>query len=81
MDMPLTLKIVSPERIVFNGSVESVIVPGTQGQFEILPNHAPIISSLEVGEVIYNTDKKNTLKIQGGFISVQKNQINICVEI
>lgn len=81
MDMPLTLKIVSPERIVFNGSVESVTVPGTQGQFEILPNHAPIISSLEVGEVIYNTDKKNTLKIQGGFISVQKNQINICVEI
>lgn len=81
MDMPLTLKIVSPERIVFNGSVESVTVPGTQGQFEILPNHAPIISSLEVGDVIYNTDKKNTLKIQGGFISVQKNQINICVEI
>lgn len=79
--MPLTLKIVSPERIVFDGSVDSVIVPGTQGQFEVLPNHAPIISSLEVGEVIYNTDKKNTLKIQGGFISVQKNQINICVEI
>ena len=42
----LDLKIVSPERIEFEGQVESVLVPGTMGQFEILTNHAPIISSL-----------------------------------
>ena len=49
----LDLKIVSPERIEFEGQVESVLVPGTMGQFEILTNHAPIISSLGVGEVTY----------------------------
>lgn len=79
--MALALKIVSPERIVFDGYVESVIVPGTSGQFEILPNHAPIISSLEEGEITYMTETRNALMIRGGFISVQKNQINVCVEI
>ena len=47
----LQLKIVSPEKIVFQGEVESVLVPGTLGSFEILKDHAPIISSLEVGKV------------------------------
>ena len=47
----LTLKIVSPEKIEFTGEVESVKVPGTQGNFEILTNHAPIISTLEAGDI------------------------------
>lgn len=45
--MSLDLKIVSPAKVEFRGQVERVVVPGTNGQFEILPNHAPIISSLE----------------------------------
>ncbi|MBR7086334.1 MAG: hypothetical protein IKI47_02165, partial [Prevotella sp.] len=48
----LKLKIVSPEKIEFDGEVESVLVPGTVGQFEIFPDHAPIISSLEKGSVV-----------------------------
>ena len=51
----LTLKIVSPERVEFDGEVESVLVPGTLGSFEILNDHAPIISSLEKGKVEYTT--------------------------
>ena len=51
----LQLKIVSPEKVVFQGEVESVLVPGTLGSFEILKDHAPIISSLEVGKVEYTT--------------------------
>ena len=43
----LRLKIVSPEKVIYDGEVESVKVPGTQGAFEILNNHAPIISSPE----------------------------------
>ena len=42
----LQLKIVSPEKIEFDGTVESVLVPGAMGQFEILTDHAPIISTL-----------------------------------
>ncbi len=79
--MALTLKIVSPEKVVFEGEVTSVIVPGTSGQFEILENHAPIISSLEEGEITYMTETRNTQQIRGGFISVQKNRVNACVEI
>lgn len=78
----LTLKIISPENIIFDGIVESVFVPGTLGQFEILKDHAPIISTLEKGVVCYVTDKeKKSVSIEGGFVSVQKNVVKVCVEI
>ena len=74
----LTLKIVSPERIEFTGEVESVKVPGTKGNFEILQNHAPIISTLQKGVVEYDGKQ---LAILGGFVEVQKNEVSLCVEI
>ena len=78
----LKLKIVSPEKIEFDGEVESVLVPGTLGQFEILQNHAPIISSLNKGVVTYVTAQgKNDLEVIGGFVSVNQNQVNLCVEL
>ncbi len=79
----LKLKIVSPERIEFEGDVLSVLVPGTLGQFEILTNHAPIISSLEKGKVVYGlpNGEKIPLEICGGFVEVQKNVVSICVEL
>ena len=78
----LKLKIVSPEKIQFDGEVESVLVPGTLGQFEILQNHAPIISSLNKGVVTYVTAQgKNDLEVIGGFVSVNQNQVNLCVEL
>ena len=73
----LKLKLVSPERIEFSGEVERVKVPGTQGNFEILTDHAPIISTLQKGVVEYGNEK---LEILGGFVSVQKNEVSICVE-
>jgi F-type H+-transporting ATPase subunit epsilon len=78
----LKLKIVSPERIEFDGDVESVLVPGSMGQFEILTNHAPIISSLDKGTVAYTIGgEKKLLNIIGGFVEVQKNVVSLCVEI
>ena len=73
----LKLKIVSPERIEFTGEVESVKVPGTQGNFEILTDHAPIISSLQKGVVEYDGKQ---LVILGGFVAVQKNEVSLCIE-
>ena len=73
----LKLKIVSPERIEFTGEVEMVRVPGTQGQFEILTGHAPIISTLQKGIVEYDGQQ---LEILGGFVEVQKNEVSLCVE-
>ncbi len=79
----LKLKIVSPERIEYDGEVESVLVPGSQGQFEILNDHAPIISTLEKGVVEYGLPKgqKVQLDILGGFVEVQQNVVSLCVEV
>jgi F-type H+-transporting ATPase subunit epsilon len=79
----LKLKIVSPERIEFEGEVTSVLVPGTPGQFEILVNHAPIISTLEKGKVVYVLDggEKKSIDIIGGFVEVQKNVVSVCAEL
>ena len=73
----LKLKIVSPEKIEFEGEVESVKVPGMLGNFEILTGHAPLISSLKQGIVEYDG---NQLPINGGFVEVQKNVVSLCVE-
>ena len=73
----LKLKIVSPEKIEFTGEVERVVVPGLQGQFEILNNHAPIISVLQKGLVTYDNEE---LPILGGFVEVQKNEVSLCIE-
>ena len=83
MTIMLKLKIVSPERIAFDGEVESVLVPGSQGQFEILNNHAPIISTLDKGVVEYGLSKgqKVQLEILGGFVEVQQNVVSLCVEV
>lgn len=78
----LQLKIVSPEKIVYEGQAESVFAPGTLGQFEILTDHAPIISTLEPGELSYQTaEGMQKVAILGGFISVKRNEVKVCVEV
>jgi len=78
----LKLKIVTPERIAYDGEVSSVLVPGTMGQFEILTGHAPIISSLGKGVVEYATgDGKQQVTVLGGFVSVQHDEVSLCVEV
>ena len=79
----LRLKIISPEKGIFDGEVNRVTVPGTLGEFEILVNHAPIISSLESGKVSYEiaTGELKQLEIESGFVEVQKNVISLCVEL
>ena len=73
----LSLKIVSPEKIEFAGEVDSVKVPGTKGSFEILTGHAPIISTLQKGVVEYDGKQ---LEILGGFVSVQQDEVSLCIE-
>jgi len=72
--------IVSPERTLFSGEAQSVTLPGTKGQFEVLDHHAPIISSLRGGQVIVNAQQVKTFNIMGGFIDVANNEVTICVD-
>lgn len=78
----LKLRIVSPESIAYDGEVESVKVPGILGNFEILNNHAPIISALQKGIVEYDdAEGRHQMEINGGFVEVQKNKVSLCVEV
>lgn len=67
---------------MFHGEVESVLVPGMVGSFEILKDHAPIISTLTKGRVEYTEkDGKKQSDIEGGFVEVKRNEVNLCVEV
>ena len=78
----MNLEIITPEKQVFSGEVTSVKFPGTTGEFEILNNHAPIISTLSEGEIRVITSGNNTEKftINGGVIEMQNNKIIVLSE-
>lgn len=80
--MDIVLKIFSPEGMLVDAKVSGVEFPGTQGRFTVLRNHAPIISSLEQGEIFYTTeDGKKSLSVTSGFVKVYANEVSACVEI
>lgn len=78
----LQLNIVSPEKELFNGDVDSVTLPGIIGSFTILPQHAPIVSSLKSGTLSYLTKdgEEHTQEINGGFIEMNGNNVSVCVD-
>ncbi|WP_256011341.1 ATP synthase F1 subunit epsilon [Desertivirga xinjiangensis] len=77
----MTLEILTPDNTVFEGEVSSVTVPGVQGSFEILNNHAPIISTLDDGKVIIRTGKgEESFFIKGGVVEVLDNKIMVLAE-
>lgn len=76
------LQIVTPEREVFNGPVEMVSLPGMDGSFGVLRNHAPLIAALDAGVVsIFDPDgAEEKLAIGGGFFQVANNQAMILAD-
>ena len=77
----MRLEILSPEKTLFTGEVDSVIFPGSQGKFQILNNHAPIISSLSQGNIDYKINSKtNQVEIKRGIVEVLKNKISALIE-
>ncbi len=77
----MTLEILTPDKKVFEGEVTAVTVPGTMGSFQILKDHAPIISTLEDGPVIIrNKTDEQILNIKGGVVEVLKNKIVVLAE-
>ena len=78
----MTLEIITPEKEVFKGEATSVKFPGINGGFEVLNNHAPIISTLGKGKIKVTThDKKTkTFEINGGIIEMQNNKIIVLAD-
>ncbi|MEE9373545.1 MAG: ATP synthase F1 subunit epsilon [Saprospiraceae bacterium] len=78
----MKLLILTPGKEVYSGEIQSVKVPGTGGQFEVLNGHAPIVSSLESGNVrvIDNSGEKMVFSIAKGFIEVVNNEVAILAQ-
>ena len=78
----MQVKILSPEKSIFEGEVHLVQVPGTNGSFEVLNNHAPIVSTLEKGKIKVITSDGEVMyfDIEGGFVKVQNNVINVLID-
>jgi F-type H+-transporting ATPase subunit epsilon len=78
----LKLRIIAPDRLVYEGEVEKVTLPGTVGSFTVLNNHAPIISSLDKGKIAYkDNDGLTEVPVKSGFAEVKDNVLSICVEL
>lgn len=76
------IEIISPDKTFFSGEVKSVTVPGRKGEFQVLNDHAPIISTLGAGKVKINGNSgdKTFYDISGGVIEVRKNRIILLIE-
>jgi F-type H+-transporting ATPase subunit epsilon len=72
----MNLEILTPEKKIFEGEVSSVIFPGADGSFQVLNNHAPLVSLLQEGLVEYKVnDKTEQVAITGGVVEVLKNEV------
>ena len=89
------LEIISPEKTLFKGEVDSILFPGTYGDFQVLNNHAPIVSTLTKGKVkiigkisideevkdnFEYTDRETILDIESGTVEMNNNQVTLLVD-
>lgn len=78
----IKVRIISPEAELFKGEVQAVFLPGTLGEFEVLDNHAPIISSLGEGLIkLRREGRVETIKISSGFVRTGRSEMTVCVEL
>lgn len=76
------LQIVTPEGSIFDGNVESVLLPGSEGEIGALPNHAKLMTEVQPGELRYSTGgKTTTLAIGDGFAEVSQGAVTILTDM
>ncbi|MGB3183680.1 MAG: ATP synthase F1 subunit epsilon [Cyclobacteriaceae bacterium] len=79
----MLLEIITPDKKVFQGEVKSATFPGSEGSFQVLMNHAPLISSLDKGPIVYETiggTGKEEVIVDGGIVEVLDNKIIVLAE-
>ena len=80
--MPLLLEIVTPERLAYSDTVESVQLPGVEGELGVLPHHTPLVSMLGLGELRIRKDGEvETFAIAGGFLQVRPDKVVVMAEM
>lgn len=77
----INLEIITPEKVTFKDTVESVTVPGTQGSFQVLKDHAPLMSTIEIGIIKINkNDGTSFFTTGGGTVEVLNNKVLILAD-
>jgi len=78
----LTLEIVTPDRALLREEVDEVVVPGSQGEFGVLPGHTPLLSTLKIGELWYRQgQEKHYLAIAFGFVEVLPDRVTVLAQV
>ncbi len=78
--MSLNLKVLSPDKSVFDGTAEEVILPSTTGLLGILPGHISMVTAIDIGVMRVRTnDSWNSIALMGGFAEVESNEVTILV--
>jgi F-type H+-transporting ATPase subunit epsilon len=79
--MPLLLEIVTPERLAYQDEVDSVVLPGSEGELGVLPHHAPLVSTLGAGELrLRKGGEEESFAIVGGFLQVLPDKVVVMAE-
>jgi F-type H+-transporting ATPase subunit epsilon len=80
--LPLTLQIITPERVVFSEQgVESVTLPGSEGELTILPSHAPLMTALDPGPLLFRKGGQEVdVALSGGFLEVRDDKVIVLAD-
>ena len=80
--MPILLDIVTPEKKIFSDEVDGVVIPGIEGEMGVLPQHAPLVTTLAPGELRYTKGNKDEeLAIGQGFVEVTANKVSVLTDM
>ena len=80
--MSIHVEVVTPERIVYSGDVEMVTLPGGAGQMGVLKGHAPLLSTLDVGEIVmHEGSAQSFIAVSGGVVEVRPDKVTILADV
>ncbi|MFO7570118.1 MAG: F0F1 ATP synthase subunit epsilon [Smithellaceae bacterium] len=83
MSEELLLEVVTPEKLVFSGKVEEVVIPGTEGEFGVLRGHEPFLTSVDIGELYFFTaegGKKTYYAVNNGYAEITSSKVTVLIE-
>lgn len=76
----MVLKIISAEKILFEGEAASVTLPGEMGQFTVLPHHASLVSTLVKGKIKYSeATERHEIEVDGGIVDIDNDVVSVCI--
>lgn len=77
----MTLRIISPADVIFEGEVQAVTLPGSMGSFTVLPRHASLIATLVAGNIVYRAEngEEKSVSTDGGLVDVDNDVISVCI--